>query len=200
MEHVARAGVTTDGQAAAHLPLIAALEGLVCFGPTRAGKPSFVLRDDWLGSDLPRLPREEAVAELARRYERAFGPATAEDFASWAGLPLGDARAGWAAIAGARAAPARGTATPPDPPVVRLLPAFDTYLLGYRTRDFAVAAEHARRVWPGGGIVRPAVVANGVAVGTWRRSGGAVSIEPFAGAPAVDTADEVADVKRFLGS
>jgi hypothetical protein len=195
MEHLARAGIATDGQAAAHLPMLAALHGLVCFGPPRGGKPTYALREDWLGTDLPRLPRERAVAELARRYLRAFGPAAPEDFASWSGLPLRDARAAWPE--GAR----DGTPVdPPDPAAVRLLPAFDTYLLGYRSRELTVPAEHAREVWPGGGIVRPTVVANGRAVGTWRRAGRKVEVEPFPNAAIDDEAlaEEVADVQRFL--
>lgn len=87
----------------------------------------------------------------------------------------------------------------PDPPVVRLLPAFDTYLLGYRSRDFCVAPGLARNVWPGGGIVRPTVVENGRAVGTWRRVGSKVEIERFGDGPlAAD--GEVADVQRFLAA
>jgi hypothetical protein len=192
MEHLAPAGITTEGQAAAHLPQLAALEGHICFGPARGGKPTFVLRDDWLGSDLPRLSRGDALIELARRYARAFGPAAPEDFAVWAGLPLRDARAGWTGIASGDR-----EVTAPEPPDVRLLPAFDTYLLGYRSRDFAVPAEHARKVWPGGGIVRPTVVENGRAVGTWRRKGTAIEIDPFDRAK-VAADDEVADVERFL--
>jgi hypothetical protein len=87
----------------------------------------------------------------------------------------------------------------PEPPITRLLPAFDTYLLGYRSRDFAVPAEHARRVWPGGGIVRPTVVENGRAVGTWRRTGAKVELEPFPGEK-IAAADEMADVERFLSA
>jgi hypothetical protein len=193
MEHVARAGIETGGQAAAHLPALAALEGHLCFGPRRGAKATYALRDDWLGTQLRPLAREQALRELARRYARAFAPTTPEDFAAWSGLPLRDARAGWALVQ-----PVDGeTPRPPAPPDVRLLPAFDTYLLGYRTRDFAVPAAHTKRVWPGGGIVRPAVVANGRALGTWRRSGERVEIEPFEGAdPPVD--GEVADVRRFL--
>jgi hypothetical protein len=193
-EPLARAGIATDGQAAAHLPLLAALEGHICFGPVRGGKPTFVLRDDWLGADLPCIPREEAIGELARRYARAFGPAGAEDFAAWSGLPLRDARTGWSEV---RLAPAADAT--PDPPVTRLLPAFDTYLLGYRSRDFAVPAEHARKVWPGGGIVRPTVVENGRAVATWKRSGTKIEIEPFDPVMTIAADDEIADVRRFLG-
>jgi hypothetical protein len=195
MTHLAPAGIATDGQAAAHLPALAALQGHVCFGPTRGGKPTFVLRDDWLGCDLPEMPRDEALAELARRYARGYGPAEAEDFAAWSGLPLRDARAGWAA-AGKAGSNHLDTAAP-EPPDVRLLPAFDTYLLGYRSRDFAVPDAHSRTVWPGGGIVRPTVVANGRAVGIWRREGTAAEIAPFGGGT-FDAGEEIADVQRFL--
>jgi hypothetical protein len=191
MEHVARMGIETAGQAGAHLAALAALEGHVCFGPRApGGKPTYALRDDWLGADLPTLPREAALAELARRYARAFAPAEPEDFASWSGLPLRDARAAWTDVKAQ-------SASPPDPPDVRLLPAFDTYLLGYRTRDAIVPPQHARAVWPGGGIVRPTIVSNGRAVSTWRRGGKRVELEPFDDAP-VDVDDEVADVRRFL--
>jgi hypothetical protein len=195
VEHLARAGIAAEGQAAAHLPMLAALQGHVCFGPPRGGKPTYALRDDWLGPDLPRLSRERAVAELARRYLRAFGPATPDDFASWSGLPLRDARAGWP-----RGADGVARAGAPDPPVVRLLPAFDTYLLGYRSREFCVPAEHARKVWPGGGIVRPTVVVDGRVVGTWRRSGAKVEIEPFTEGTDIDADEEIADVRRFLAA
>jgi hypothetical protein len=196
MEHVARTGIETAGQAGAHLPMLAALKGLVCFGPpARGGKPTYALRDDWLGTDLPQLPRYQALTELARRYVKAFAPAGPEDFASWSGLPLRDARAAWGAI---RVPDDTDRSEPaPDPPVLRLLPAFDTYLLGYRTRDAIVPPEHARRVWPGGGIVRPTIVANGRAVGTWRRAGKRVELEPFDWAE-IAADEEVAYVQRFL--
>jgi hypothetical protein len=54
-------------------------------------------------------------------------------------------------------------------------------------------------VWPGGGIVRPTVVANGRGVGTWRRSGTKIEIEPFGRDP-VDARKEIADAQRFLGA
>jgi hypothetical protein len=194
MEPLARARITTDGQAAAHLPHLAAIEGHVCFGPPRAGKPTFVLRDDWLGTGLPRLPRDRAIAELARRYGAGFGPTGPEDFAAWSGLPLRDARLAWTQTP---LALTEGGA--PHPPIIRLLPAFETYMLGYRSREFAVPPEHARKVWPGGGIVRPTVVENGRAVATWKRSGTSVEIEPFGSGP-VAAEEEIADVRRFLGA
>jgi hypothetical protein len=205
-EHLERAGIDTSGQRAAHLPRLAALETHICFGPRRGRKDTYALRDDWLGPQ-PTLPRERALAGLARRYLGAYGPAEPRDFAAWSGLPLRDARAAWEevrpqAVGDGLWALARDAEPPPDPPLVRMLPAFDTYLLGYRDRSLAVPAEHASEVWPGGGIIRPAVVANGRAVARWRlkRSGKRVGIdiEPFGEAP--DVTAEIADVRRFLAT
>ena len=47
-------------------------------------------------SSPPRLDHVEALAELALRYFTGHGPATADDLAYWATLPLGDVRAGLA--------------------------------------------------------------------------------------------------------
>ncbi|MFE3809506.1 DNA glycosylase AlkZ-like family protein, partial [Streptomyces sp. NPDC059131] len=52
---------------------------------------------------------------------------------------------------------------------VRLLPAYDGFLLGYRSRAFAVPDGFERQVWPGGGQIRPTVIADGLAVATWSR-------------------------------
>jgi hypothetical protein len=184
-ERLESAGIDTAGQRAAYLPRLATLEGHVCFGPTRDGKDTFVLAGDWVPNG--RSPADP-LRELANRYAGAYAPATARDMAAWSGLPLRTTEPIFEA-------PSRRV-EPPDPPRIRLLPAFDTYLLGYASRDLAVPPEHAREVWPGGGIVRPTIVENGLAVGTWRRTGARVTIEPFGQAP--DVAEEVADIERFL--
>jgi hypothetical protein len=183
-ERLASAGVPADGQVLPHLLAHAAAAGTVVLGPVRGGAQCFALTRDWLGELEPAPDRRAALAELARRYLRGHGPATDEDLAAWSGLALRDARAGLAAIAaeleqvGGLADLARRAAPPARLPP-RLLAAFDPYLLGWRDRAFAVAPEHARRVHPGGGILRATAIANGRAVGTWSRRGGAVTIDPF---------------------
>jgi hypothetical protein len=214
---IAAAGIRSEGQAAPHLLALAARRGIAVLGPARDGQPAFALTRDWLGR-APDVPiegdaRVAALAELARRYLEGHGPATAADLAAWAGLALRDARAGLSAIAseladlGADLVDLAGRPAPPDGAVApRLLPAFDPYLLGWRDRAFAVPAAHARRVHPGGGMLRAVATAGGAAVGTWsaRRRGGrlAVEVAPFARlAPPVARAldAEAADVARFEG-
>jgi len=204
-ERVGAAGIPAEGQVMPHLLALAAAHGDVVLGPVFDGAHCFALARDWLGTPERPPDRKAALAELARRYLRAHGPATDADLAAWSGLALGDARAGLAAIAGelTQDGPLLDLAGRPDPParlLPRLLAAFDPYLVGWRDRTFAVSAEHARRVHPGGGIVRAAAIAGGRVVGTWARRRARVVIEPFAPLPArIDAAlrREAAAVERF---
>jgi hypothetical protein len=78
-------------QAPIHLIALAALQGVLCLGPDREdGESTYVLLNDWVpGARMPS--RETALAELARRYFGAFGPATVEDLSAWSGLSMSDA-------------------------------------------------------------------------------------------------------------
>ena len=215
-ERLAKLGRPAKGQGIVHLAALAAAHGKVVLGPDRAGKPTYVLAADWLPSQPPPdNDRGRALAELARRYLRAHAPAGPEDLAAWSGLGLGDARAAWATVGSEltevrhRDRPLwrarRGGPRPADVPV-SLLPAFDEYLLGWRDRGLIVADAHARTVLPGGGILRPAVLAHGRVVGTWRvirRPGAdAVAANLFKESDGIDgeaLRAEADDVARFAG-
>jgi Winged helix DNA-binding domain len=205
-----RAGFNTANEFKVHLWLLATLDGELCLGPDRGGQTCLVRTADWIGEPVPR-PRDESLAELARRYLRGYGPATERDLARWAGLPLRDARLGFERIA-AELQPAGDLFTlgkpprAPRSPAVRMLGAFDNYDLGYVDRTVALDAEHERRVNPGGGIIRPGIVVDGRYVATWssKRSGRrlAVTIEPFGRLDSrIERAieAEVEDVGRFEG-
>ena len=208
-----RGVVVGPGQAPAHLLFVAAREGVACRGPDRDDEPTYVRLDDWVRPAAP-LHRDEALARLARRYLAGHGPAGAADLAAWSGLPLRDARAGIAALTG-QVEEVRIAGEPayrwPSEPVrgdrtVRLLPALDEYVLGYRGRDLALDSRFAGHVQPGGGIIRPTVLLGGRIVGTWRqhRASGRleVAVRPFGRLPrgtGADLAAEAADVGRFLG-
>jgi Winged helix DNA-binding domain len=163
-------------QAVIHLIFRAALEGVLCGGPDQDGEPAYALLSDWVKVEPPDS-EEAALAELARRYFAGYGPATTEDLATWSGLPMAQVR---------EAARLGGGEVPrdlPKEPIVRLLGSFDPYLLGYRGRDLAVAPEHARRILPGGGVLRPTAIVDGRAVAVWRQQKRGnrlhISLEPF---------------------
>lgn len=183
-EALAAKGIPVEGQAIAHLVRYAALEGAICLGPYRDDQLTYVVLEDWVPM-RGQLDEGGAGAELARRYLEAYGPATPEDFASWSGVSIGQARTGFEAISNHLLEVAMLDAPawmlkhnshwidePWGNPAVRLLPRYDAYLLGYASRDFMVSQTYAKRIHPGGGIIRPSVIADGRAVGLWRRQGG----------------------------
>jgi hypothetical protein len=212
--------ILTAGQAIIHLICRAALEGVVCYGPDRAGKPTFVLLEDWIVTGSP-LSAEEATTALARRYVAAYGPAGPGDMAAWSGLTIGAVRAAWSCIAQEllevdvagtpmwfpRTRAAWLDTAPSAEPHLRLLPAYDPLLLGYRGRDIFLEASFARHIHPGGGLFHPALLVNGIVAGSWRfrrvRDYVEFIVEPFAALPAVLLPllqAEAQDVGRFLGT
>jgi hypothetical protein len=206
-ERLRARGVQLDGQAAYHLLRFAALTGLICFGPQRGGENAFVLLNDW----VPRAGDDERdESELARRYLVAHAPAGAEDFATWSGLGTRTVRHAFDDLApeltrapgGTLRLRARRPATRAD--VVRLIPAFDPYLLGWRDRSFVVPPRYAKEVNRGGGWVRGVALVDGRAVATWTidrgGSGARVRLRPFGRLRRSSALDaEIHDVERFLG-
>jgi hypothetical protein len=220
VERLASRGIRLEGQARPHLLGLASLEGLICHGPDRGRQPTYVLLSDWVRPG-PALPPEVALARLATRYLAAYAPAAPGDFSAWSGLSMREARAAWQAISSRLVEVRLGEApawlladqagwleAPAAPgPAVRLLPAFDTFLLGYRSRDLHLDPRFARRIAPGGGMLNPTLLVDGWLSGVWRlkRLTGRLEciIEPFEGlAQAVHAGleAEVADLAHFLGA
>lgn len=180
-----KAGLDPDGQRGVHVLRYLAMTGTLVFGPTAAGEQLVVLLDEWVRQ--PRdLDRDQALCELAVRYFRSHGPATALDLAAWSGLTAGDTRTAITlarpslaslTIAGTEhlldpQTPERLAAAPEHAEGVLLLPGFDEFLLGYRDRSAQLDPAWAGRIVPGGnGIFRPTVVSAGRVVGTWTRTG-----------------------------
>ncbi|MEU7984291.1 winged helix DNA-binding domain-containing protein [Streptosporangium canum] len=126
---------------------------------------------------------------------RGTGSGTGIETASGTGAGI-EITSGTASGTGAGIEIASGTA--PAPHAVRLLPAFDEYLLGWRTRSGVLADAHARAVHPGGGILRPTVLVDGVIRGTWSLNGPTLTVSPFE-AERLPVQAEAEDVSRFLG-
>src|SRR5438874_10561881 len=222
MEHLTTNGIRLEGQARPHLLARAALEGLICLGPDRGTEATYVLLNDWIDQEQTGHPlsEDEAYAELTRRYLSAYGPATPGDQAAWSGLPLSKTRSAWQRIesellevetAGFHVWMLKTQVTrldelPTPTPIVRLLPRFDIYLLGYQKRDLAVPSQYAKRINAGGGIVHSTVLVDGRTVGTWKskreKNHLMVIVEPFEQlVPVIDEGieAEIEDIARFLG-
>ncbi len=76
-----------------HILIHAELEGIVCSGARRGKQFTYALLDE-RAPQAKTLARDEALAELAKRYFTSHGPATLKDYVWWSGLTVADAKAG----------------------------------------------------------------------------------------------------------
>jgi hypothetical protein len=181
----------------------AASLGHLCFAPSQGQQVRFTRPDSWLGGWRDHDP-EEAMAAVTRRFLSASGPVTREDFARWWGIPspaqgrrllerLGEevtrvdvegagAHVLTADLPGLAAAGAAGR-------VVRLLPAFDQYVItATRQADHLMPGPFKARVYRPQGWLSPVLLVGGRMDGVWRQEVKGkrvlVTIEPFTGLPA----------------
>src|SRR5687768_13387649 len=151
---LARSRINATGTRLAHLAAYAELEGVICSGPRRGKQFTYAL----LATRAPaarRLARDEALAELTRRFFQSHAPATIRDFVWWSGLSTADAKRGlemnkarhrvedgltyWTL---GRANPSHRSRAS-----VHLLPVYDEYVVAYRDRE---AVPH----WPSAAAAR----------------------------------------------
>jgi hypothetical protein len=182
-----------------------AWQGLLCYGPGRDNRVTFTRPDThlpgWSG-----LPDADAAAPLVvERYLGAYGPATTSSFDDWllrGATPKTDLKRWFAELSGsgrlvtvsvegrplsANTQDAEEMAAARPDAAIRLLPAFDQYVLGPGTKDTHLLAP-ARRgaVSRAGGWIAPVVVRGGRVVGTWEVASGAVQVSIFSEEQPVD--------------
>jgi len=158
----------------------AVVEGLICHGPDLGREATVVRVDRW-------LPRQKAMEEwqakeiLLRRYLRAYGPASLQDFCKWSGISVKEGKIVWESCAGEmvevaveglrkmilREDLAELESSELEGPLVRLLPGFDPYLLAHAEKSHLVSAQHYKRVYRNQGWISPTVLVNGRVAGIW---------------------------------
>ncbi|HYJ76324.1 MAG TPA: winged helix DNA-binding domain-containing protein [Kineosporiaceae bacterium] len=185
-----------------------AWQGLLCQAGSVGGRVTFA-RPDLQVPGWPGLPdAEDAGPRVVESYLGAYGPAAEAGFDAWLlrGSTPKKVLRGWFAelVASGRAVKvevdgeslyaraedvdALERARPSD--AVRLLPAFDPWVLGPGTADPHLL-DPARRseVSRAAGWIAPVVLVGGRIAGTWDVQDGVVGVALFAEAPPVD--DEV---------
>jgi hypothetical protein len=189
----------------------AAYRGQLCFAEGQGTRVRFTHP-----GPVRQLEPSKALAELARRYLAAYGPATRDDFALWwldlsrteaqrlietlavTSVDLDGAPAYILARTGRPAAEASS---------VRLLPAFDPYVVGAPRSGGLFPAAHKSRIFRPQGWISPALLVDGHIEGVWRheRKNGRleVRIEAFARQPPRvrdGVAEEAERLATFLGA
>ncbi len=191
---------------------------VICSGPSRGNESTYVRADKWV-SHWKDMPVEKAEIELLEKYLKAFGPSTVTDFALWLGIYVRDAKEIWSRVAedlvqvdveGWKASILETDleeleSAEAEEPNVRLLPNFDSFLLGHKSHRNLVDEKNHRKVYRPQGWVSPVLLVNGRARGVWsqERKGSSleVRVTPFSKLSPGTTADlktEAAELGRFL--
>ena len=171
--------IATGNNRLSHLLFEAELDGLICSGNIKNKKQTYAL----LSRRVPIkkiLTKEESLAELAKRYFSSHCPATIHDFIWWSGLTVKDAKNAlelvkpnfisetidyqtyW--LTNSFSIPKNNNKIS-----VHLLPAYDEFIISYKTRHLAFPSGHFKKAVSSNGIFRPVIIVNGQVEGLWKR-------------------------------
>ena len=146
------------------------------------------LAEDWVGPSGP--DEDEGLVHVVRAYLRAFGPAPWRDIASWAGIPVADARRGGGSLtlvqyrddAGRELVDLPDAPLPdPDTPApVRFLPHWDAVMLAHARRTGLLPEAHRPVIFTSKNPFSVGtVLVDGRVVATWSLRDGDVVVEPL---------------------
>jgi hypothetical protein len=171
--------VTGDVLRSTYIIMNAELDGIICSGARRGKQFTYALLDE-RAPQARTLNRDEALAELARRYFTSHGPATLQDFVWWSGLTAADAKNGLEMNSSQlmneiidNQAYWRSSSLPPAndlSQLIYLLPNFDEYTVGYTDRSAIIAASDTEKINAPGDVLNPVIVLDGRVIGTWKRT------------------------------
>jgi len=165
---------------------------LICYAPDEGQEVKLVRVDKWLPKQ-PKIEEADAQQYILRRFLRAYGPATAHDFARWAGYSVPEARATWNVVrdelAEVESESFKSWVLAEDLEflkkndlrdwTIRVLPGFDSYLLAHAEKEHLVVTQFYKRVYRNQGWISPVVLYNGKVAGVWayQRRGRGINFE-----------------------
>jgi len=174
-----KAGIRTDANRLSHILFHAEMDGIVCSGPVKNNKLTYAM----LSERVPHkkeLSRDEALAELAKRYFTSRCPATLEDFIWWSNLPVKDGQKALDLVKSDFSPEKIGgknywlsdsfSGEVSEATSLHLLPAYDEFLISYKDRSNSLALIHNKRTVSDNGIFYPTIVIDGQVGGLWKRT------------------------------
>lgn len=177
MSALEKKGIQTNDLRALHIMFRAETDLIVCNGIKRDKQFTYALFDERV-TTTKKLIKEEALAELARRYFSSHGPATVQDFSWWSGLSMTDAKIALELIKQDLVSETLDekifwfyskTAISKIPAnKIFLLPSFDEFLISYKSREISLAKQYASKAFTTNGIFNPLIVQNAKVIGTWK--------------------------------
>ena len=155
---------------------MAELSGTLCSGELLPMKASYALTANKV-KPKEKTDRNEALMRFTRNYFQSHQPATLEDFVWWSGLNVSDCRKGigllgdtihierWRGRDFYLTDDCRTRGFRKDK--FLLIPPYDEYLIGYKSRDIVLPPEHRHHAHNNSGIFQPIIARDGIVCGNW---------------------------------
>jgi hypothetical protein len=174
------AGILAKGIRLGYIMMSAELDGILCSGARKGKQFTYALLEERV-PPVKAWKREEALAELVRRYFATRGPASLQDFVWWSGLTMTDARNGMDMVgshfesetingqaywfAGAKSQAKEKS------PTAHLLPNYDEYFIGFKDRSaIGEVAKKAGIAADDPSFFAHIVILDGQVIGGWKRT------------------------------
>ena len=155
---------------------MAEMSGTICSGDLLPMKATYALTAHKV-KPSGKMDRDEALMLFTRKYFQSHQPATLEDFVWWSGLNISDCRRGIALLGDTiHTVKWKGREFYlTDDCRTRgfrkgrflLIPPYDEYLIGYKSRDIVLPKEHTHRAHNNSGIFQPVIAHDGIICGNW---------------------------------
>ena len=156
---------------------MAEFSGTFCSGDLLPTKATYALSTEKVGPRPTQIVRDEALVHFTRKYFQSHQPATLEDYVWWSGMNVIDCRKGIALLGDTihketwkgrnfyltDNCRTRGFRTGK----LLLIPPYDEYLIGYKSRDIVLPPEHRHRAHNNSGIFQPIIACDGIICGNW---------------------------------
>ena len=155
---------------------MAELSGTLCSGDLLPMKASYALTANKI-KPKEQTDRDEALMHFTRKYFQSRQPTTLDDFVWWSGLNISDCRKGiellgdtihierWKGRDFYLTDDCRTRGFRKDK--FLLIPPYDEYLIGYKSRDIVLPPEHRHRAHNNSGIFQPIITHDGIVCGNW---------------------------------
>jgi hypothetical protein len=185
-----RAGVVASGPPLAYMVMRAELDGIIVSGAMRGKQHTYALLDV-RAPQAVRLDRDEALAELTRRFFTSRGPATLKDLARWSSITAADCRAGLEMVRSELdheeidgrtywIGSSSGSPKRPPRPRVDLVQGYDEIIMSYGESKDVLAPAAPFPVYRDRRMYLHAILLDGRLIGHWRHEPPreSVAIEP----------------------
>jgi len=175
-----KAGIVAEGVRLGYFMMSAELDAVICSSGRRGKQFTYTLLEERV-PPVKALTREEALAELVKRYFLTRGPATLQDFTWWSGLTMADARNGIEMVKSRFVSETMAgqeywfnDSMPPGKEkslTAYLLPNYDEYFIGFKDRSaIGKFARQANITADDPALIAHIIILDGQIVGGWRRT------------------------------